>query len=54
MRAVRMIENVRRRCAASARAAGGIAAATLLALGLSCGEKPKPSEPRIPREVEVP
>jgi hypothetical protein len=54
MRAVRMIENVRRRCAASARAAGGIAAAALLALGLSCGEKPKPSEPRIPREVEVP
>ena len=54
MRAVRMIENVRRRCAASARAAGGIAVAALLALSLSCGEKPKPSEPRIPREVEVP
>jgi flagellar basal body P-ring protein FlgI len=54
MRAVRMIENVRRRGAAAARAAGVIAATALAVLSLSCGEKPKPSEPRIPREVDVP
>jgi len=54
MRAVRMIENARRRAVAGARAAGVIAVAALVALGLSCGEKPKPTEPRIPREVEVP
>jgi flagellar basal body P-ring protein FlgI len=49
-----MIENVRRRGGACARAAVGIAAAALLTLGLACGQKPKPSEPRLPREVEAP
>ena len=54
MRADRMIEVVRRRGAVFARAA---CAAALLALalgGLGCAEKSKPSEPRIPREVDVP
>ena len=54
MRAVRMIENVRRRGAVGARIFGGIALLMLATLGLACAERPKPSEPRIPREVDVP
>jgi len=54
MRAVRMIENLRRRGAASARVLGGVALLALVALGLACGERSKPTEPRIPREIEMP
>jgi len=54
MRAGRLIENVRRRGSVAVRAVGGIAVAALVVLGIACGEKPKASEPRIPREVQVP
>ena len=54
MRADRMIENMRRWGAVFARAVVVAALPALAALSLACAERPKPSEPRIPREVEVP
>jgi len=53
MRADRTIKHLRRRSRLCALGVLTCAAAAILAAGLSC-TKPKPTEPRIPREVEIP
>jgi len=53
MRADRTIKHLRRRGRLCALGVLACAAAAILAAGLSC-TKPKPTEPRIPREVEIP
>ncbi|MBM4016862.1 MAG: hypothetical protein FJ288_00815 [Planctomycetes bacterium] len=53
MRAARAITHLRRQACLPAAALIVCAASVLLAPGLSCG-KPKPAEPRLPRDVQVP